>query len=146
MLIMTAATGLMLVTSIRDIRKREIARWMFAAAGVLSTAAVIIEIAGSADTGLTAGRTILSLLPGIILLALGFLSKGGIGYGDGIFALLLGPVFGLERMATGICLAFFLSAVFSVILLVRKRVGRDSSLPFIPFFAAAMGVMLCVFR
>ena len=127
---------LLLIAAIHDIRRRTVPRWTLAAAGALSAAAV--------TAGLLSGSTspvylAFALLPGILLLSLSFLSGEGIGYGDGLMGLCIGPVFGAEAMAAGICMAFFLSALLSVVLLVLRRADRKTRLPFIPFLAAAMG-------
>ncbi|MCR4764019.1 MAG: A24 family peptidase [Lachnospiraceae bacterium] len=148
--------GLLLLTaaSIRDIRKREIARWMLPAAGLLSLGSVLKtavlaaqEIAApETDAAACVMSVLCALLPGAALLGLAFLSRESIGYGDGLLALCIGPLFGWEHMAGAICLAFFLSAMVSVALLAAKRADRSTQLPFVPFLTAAMGVMCVVLR
>ena len=80
------------------------------------------------------------------VLTAAFLTREGIGYGDGILALLLGPVFGTEVMWAGLFLAFLLSALCSILLLACKKADRKTCLPFIPFLTSALGVVQFVFR
>ncbi len=134
---------ILIPAAVHDIRKRELTWSVLAAAGALAIA--------SSATALICGQwslpeLLMSLAPGGALLAMAFLSREGIGYGDGLLTLLIGPAFGWERMTAGILLAFFSSAVISVILLAAKRVGRRSCLPFVPFITLAMGVVSIALR
>lgn len=135
-----AAFGILLCASVRDIKKREVATWMMAAALLLSVCACALQAssAGIMEVLLAAG---VSLLPGMALLMMAALFQDKMGFGDGFMALFLGPVFGVEGMVTGLFLAFFFSAVVSVFLIAMKKAGRKSTIPFLPFLTAGMGVM-----
>lgn len=130
------------VAAVYDVRKKELPRFVFFAACLISA----IFIAKSAFLG---GSwfiaPLLSLIPGAALVALAFLSKEAMGYGDGLYAMSVGPVFGMEIMFMGIFAAFFLCGITSVLLLVLKRADRKSSLPYIPFLLVGMGVAGYVF-
>ena len=129
--IITAAAAVL------DIRKKELPWPVFAASGLVSAACMIRDAAGG---GNWYTRPLLSLIPGAALLALAFLSREAMGYGDGLYAMSVGPVFGMEAMFFGVFAAFFLCAVTSVFLLVFRKADRKSSLPYIPFLLAGMGV------
>lgn len=70
---------------------------------------------------------------GAVLLLLGFLSKEAIGYGDGMLVFICGIAYGFyETMA----LCFFAAAYagcFSGILLMVRKAGRKTRIPFLPF-------------
>ena len=134
-----AAFLLLCCASVCDIRKREIAVWTMGAAACVSFLNFMTQT--SAETLLKTG---LSMLPGLFLIGIATLAQGSMGYGDGLMALLIGPCFGLQRMVTGLFLAFFFSALASIALISMRKVGRKTTLPFIPFRTAGMGVMQLV--
>ena len=143
MVVMGSAYLLLVCAAIHDIRRREVMRWMLAAAAGLGIIAAVTGLAGQTAEPVTLA---VSLLPGGALLAAAFLTREGIGYGDGFLALLLGPVFGAENMMAGLFLAFLLSALCSIVLLALKRADRKTHLPFIPFLTSALGVVQLAFR
>ena len=130
---------LMLICSVVDIRTKEIPLWEIAICAVLSTAKVVLDLrGGEADIA----GIIFSLLPGAFLLVLSFITKEGIGYGDGLMVLLMGPALGAEGLILGMLIAFFASSFFSAILLIIKKVKKNYRIPFIPFMTIGMGVMI----
>ena len=82
-----------------------------------------------------------AMIPGAVLLWIGFISANAIGYGDGLMMFMVGPLFGVERMVEGMLLAFFVSAIVSILLIVLRKVNRKTTIPFIPFLASALGVV-----
>lgn len=138
-----AAFAILTAASVRDMKKREVATWMMGAAFLVSAIACLIR------TGTASGTEILlaagvSLLPGFALLAMAALFRDKMGFGDGLMALFFGPAFGVQRMVTGLFLAFFFSAIVSLVLIALKKAGRKSTIPFLPFLTAGMGVMQLV--
>lgn len=77
-------------------------------------------------------QVLMSLLPGILSLGLSFVTKEQIGYGDGLLLLMLGGCLGgkntVQIWMSGLMVAFVIGAV----LLVLKKAGKDSRLPFAP--------------
>jgi leader peptidase (prepilin peptidase)/N-methyltransferase len=129
----------LVIASIHDIRKKEISFWMLSACGSI---AVLTSAVGIMDGVKTWEECFLAIVPGVLLLLIAYVSRQGIGYGDGFLVLAVGPVFGFEQIFTGVCLAFGISAVFSIGMIVFAKAGRKSSFPFIPFLTSAMGVIL----
>ncbi len=82
------------------------------------------------------GRSVLELLsgilPGLLLLFLSFCTRGGIGTGDGLVLCVLGIAFGAEQTVAVLGLAFVLEAVTAMLLLVFRKAGRKTELPFLP--------------
>ncbi|WP_026492866.1 prepilin peptidase [Butyrivibrio sp. XPD2002] len=89
---------------------------------------------------------LLSLFPGVLLIIICFISRQGLGLGDGLMALSLGPVMGMTDMMLAIFIGFCFSAIASVILLAMHRVNGKSTLAFIPFLTAGVGVMSFAFN
>jgi leader peptidase (prepilin peptidase)/N-methyltransferase len=87
-----------------------------------------------------------TLLALIVLWLLHAAARGAFGFGDVRFgAVLAGYVAwqGLSYVPVAILLAFVLSALVGLVLLIVRRAGRRTAIPFGPFLAAAaLGVIL----
>ena len=65
------------------------------------------------------------------------------GYGDGVALLILGMISGAGKSLMIFGFSLFLAAVFSVVMLVLGKAGRNTAIPFLPFLAAAwLAVMI----
>lgn len=133
---------LMLLTifaAFQDIINMEIPAYVLIASGVISIAFAVYEIlTGSA----VVGEVFLSLIPGAAMMLLSFLSRQSIGYGDGLMVLALSPAFGLGRICMGLSIAFFISGIAAASLMICKKGGRKQHMPFIPYLAVGLGVMI----
>ena len=76
---------------------------------------------------LTAG-----LIPGVLLLILAFATKESIGMGDGLVLCMLGMFGGWRQCLAVLGTALMLSAGLAIVLLVCRRAGRKTELPFLP--------------
>ncbi len=130
---------IMLAASVKDIKYKQISVYIPALCAVVSVAAGIY---GMFFEGVSFTELIASLIPGMLLIFLGFLSRGKIGYGDGIMLMCIGPAFGSEKIWLGIMTALMLSGLISIVLLTIKRAERNTEMAFIPFMTIGMGVML----
>ena len=130
---------ILIISSIVDIRKKEISIWAIRACMLVSVIRVIAECVGK---NLDAAETIVCLLPGVFLLCMAFLSRQSVGYGDGLLALCAAPALGANATCLGFLAAIFISGITSALLLVIKKVGKNSRLPFVPFMTVGMGVAL----
>lgn len=81
---------------------------------------------------------VISLLPGLFLLAASFVSKGCIGSGDGFICVFLGCVLPFKYVIYATVTGFMLAAVFGLVLILLKKAGRKTKLPFIPFLSAGV--------
>ncbi len=130
---------LLLVTSYTDIRKKEIYFREIAGLGLLSAVSTaVVFMRGEFNPG----DFLSSLIPGILIILLSVTSREGIGLGDGIMVLLLGPILGFRGLVIGILMAFFMNSFVSGILLFIRKAGRKTRIPFVPFIAAGMGVTM----
>ncbi len=130
---------IMLMASVEDLARKEISMWIIIFGGVISLFMsiwrFIVEAYGPKDI-------VEGLIPGIIILVLAFISREGIGYGDGLLLLTIGPVFGIKSEVIGLMIAFFTSGIVSAFLLMIKRTGKRYTIPFVPFMTLGMGVSL----
>lgn len=80
-----------------------------------------------------------SLLPGIFLLFLSYVSKENMGYGDGLTVMILGLWTGLRFTLAVFCAAILAAGIWGSICLLKKKTG---TIPFIPFLLLGMEVVL----
>ena len=120
MWIWVCMTGWLLVSSVMDIRTRRLPVWLLVLGSSLSAAAVLYQKSGYFDI-------LRGVMPGLSLLAIAFATKKA-GYGDGI---------GGEKVLLLFGLSSFLLALCSLVLLVFRKVGRNTGMPFLPFLTAA---------
>lgn len=125
--------------SIADIVNRKVPLWMLT---VQASLAVGMLVWGGINGELSIGGICRALIPGIILVAIALSTKKA-GWADGVVLLLLGIQTNYEKCMVAVLVALFLMAVFSVVLLVLRKVKKDTKLPFIPFLA--MGWFLGLF-
>lgn len=129
------AAGIFLLgNTVRDIRKKEIAP-VFTA--VFFLFGLMISVTGERSPADAAA----ALVPGAGFLAIGLVSGGAVGPGDGIAL----AVTGLYLPAAGVAEVCFLGVLFSAcaagILFIKNRRGKDR-LPFLPFlFAGCLAAM-----
>ena len=129
---------IMLFISVRDIRKKEILSAEIILTGIISAAGTVMMICkGKFDIISFA----ISLMPGILMLLISLISRESVGYGDGLLALLAGPALGAEVALGTVLLAVFICGLFSGMLLVIKRAGRGTRVPFVPFMTLGLAVM-----
>lgn len=74
-----------------------------------------------------------ALIPGILLLMTGKITKEAIGYGDGLIVLVLGIYLGIWETCEIVLGGLFLSAVWGGFLMVVKKKNRHQEFPWIPF-------------
>jgi len=82
------------------------------------------------------------IIPGGALLWMAWVTKESIGYGDGIVLLVLGLFCGVAKTIAVLGLSLVLAAVLSMILLILKKAGRKTALPFVPCLCS--GYILCL--
>lgn len=82
------------------------------------------------------------LVPGIALLLLAVLSKESIGTGDGLVLCVVGLFCGLRMALSALAMALMLSSLVAMVLLVLRRAGKKTELPFLPCLCS--GYLLCL--
>ena len=128
-------TGMMgaylVAAAFSDIRTKHLHRW-FLAIGIIP--AVLLRL-GMDSPGLA--DMLGGIAVGLFFLAASILSGGRFGKADGVILLYLGAALGFTCAASLAVLAFFLSALVMMVLLVMKKITMKGSLPFVPFLLAA---------
>ncbi len=81
-------------------------------------------------------------LPGLLLLAAGFLSKEAVGYGDGAMLLCVGSFLTFSETLLMTILSLLFSAACAGILMAAKRIKRKGTFPFLPFLLAGYVAVL----
>lgn len=122
--------------SVLDCKTRYVPRWLFwsgSAVGLLlHTADLMGKSAHTLEVGKLAVAWLLGVLPGIFLLLVAWLTKA-VGVGDGMVLMSIGIVVGVQKAVLIFGVALFLAALCSVGLLLGKKMGLRSRLPFLPF-------------
>lgn len=88
---------------------------------------------------------VVSAVPGILLLILGFLTTEKIGYGDGLVVLGLGLWLGFESTVSILLIGSMLSSIVSLIyifILKHKGLSVKKMIPFVPFILLGLAVFL----
>jgi leader peptidase (prepilin peptidase) / N-methyltransferase len=78
------------------------------------------------------------LLGGGLMLLASVLTKGGIGLGDVKLSAALGLYLGVYAILYGIAFGFFLSGIFSVVMIAMKRLTVKDYIPLGPFLSLGM--------
>lgn len=79
------------------------------------------------------GYTVVSVIPGFLMIAAAFVSKERVGYGDGVVIFIVGILCGLN-MTLGICgFAFFILSIYSFVMIILKKKKWNDEIPFLPF-------------
>mgnify|MGYP000106819541 CR=1 FL=1 len=111
--------------SYRDLRDKEIC---LSAVAVLTVAGISFQIL----EGFSFVNLILGTLPGLLMLGISIVTRGGLGLGDGLVALSLGICIGCTETAVILVTALFLSAFWAgVHFCFGKKGGYE--IPFLPF-------------
>lgn len=72
------------------------------------------------------------LVPGVACLLLSYVTGESIGRGDGLVLCILGLLCGMKTTLAVFGMALTFSAIWAMLLLILKRAGRKTELPFLP--------------
>lgn len=131
---------LMVVISVFDIRNKTVPLWTMIFLLFISMAFLIYK------KDVDWYDFCLSLWPGAFLILVAICAKGKIGIADGIVLSLIGIGVGAEKCTFIFSIALLLNCIVAGILLLLKRVSRNSSIPFMPFITIGMGVTYYVLQ
>jgi len=76
------------------------------------------------------------LVPGAVVLLVSLCTKESIGTGDGLMLLVLGMFCGFRTILSVLGTALVFTAFTAMLLLIFRRAGRKTELPFLPFLFA----------
>lgn len=128
--------GVLAGLSAYDLKRKKIVVPVVIISGVV---AVIYRLCcGTGILDLLAG-----IVPGVLLLFVSYCTKESIGMGDGMVLCALGVFCGCRMTFAILGMALVLAALLAIVLLVLRRAGRKTELPFVPCLCAAY--FLCLF-
>ncbi len=125
------ASAVMVVCAVTDIKRKELSMRLFALLGIIAATGCIW---GQNREMLT---VVAGVIPGILLIVLAKITEQSIGYGDGIILAELGLLTGAGKCMLILAAALAMAGIFSLIIVVVKKVDRRHRIPFVPFLAIA---------
>lgn len=130
--------AIMIICAVVDIKKKEIPVWIFV---VLGVTALTGSICGG---GYGLYKMAAGVIPGILLLGLARITEQSIGYGDGIILAEIGCMTGAGICTIILAGALALAGIFSMGMLIVKRVDKRYRIPFIPFLTTVYIIVVCL--
>ncbi len=131
----------LLLLSWQDIRKKEVSLFLLLAGVVIVVLSIGTGIRMGQGTSLWISKGI-GMLMGISLILLSKASKGQIGMGDAIVLTVTGIVFGFWDNLFLFFYSLILSAVYTAVLLLMKRIHKKQNIAFLPFIVlGTLGVI-----
>lgn len=115
-----------------DIRRKHVPVWLLAPGGMFVTAVSVCALWKDQPEG---RELVWSIVPGAVLLAVAVLTKKA-GWVDGVVLLFLGILTGFRECIFSFTLSMLFISVVSLVLLVLRRVGKNTTLPYLPFLCA----------
>lgn len=126
----TAAYGILLVVlgiqSYWDLRYYAIPNKVTIACAI---AGIALSVAG--DRGMTDFAA--GILPGVVCLIMGKITKEAIGYGDGLLLCAMGTLIGWEELLSVLLHALMIAGMYSLVLITLGRRKKKDVLAFVPF-------------
>ncbi len=117
----------LVIISVWDIKERAVPQGIFML-GIL----VAILLNFYFENGISTEK-LLGMVMGLVLIAVSRFTKGQIGEGDGAAFLVTGLALGVADNFLLLFEALFLSFVWSLFLLIGKRIRLNTKMPFLPF-------------
>lgn len=111
-----------------DIKKKEISITSCVLLGFVKTIGFLLE--GQAEVQMLFVRS----LPGIFFLAASILSKNAVGAGDGWIVLVSGWYLGVSVTMQSVGLGMFFLSLLGILLLMMRKIRKNTEIPFVPFF------------
>lgn len=128
----------LLILSVFDIKSQRVPVVLLTIGSMGIVISVLWELMIRRQTLLEAA---LGVIPGIVFLIIAWLSQKA-GYADGIILIWMGALFGYRISVLVFGVSLMLASICSIVLLMLRKVNRQSQLPYIPFLAAGMGIVL----
>ena len=120
--------------ALQDFRKRKIRTDYLWIGGIVGFVYKLTEII-KGNNNLV--NWIIALFPGFIMLIIAKYTKEKIGFGDGWIFIVLGNVLTAAEIWYVLQIAIILITIFSMILILSKKVSKEYEIPFLPFLLVA---------
>lgn len=82
----------------------------------------------------------IALIPGIVLLAVAFLTKQQIGYGDAVVIILMGLFVTADIICSALVMGLSIAGVLSVIMIAFRKSNLKKQIAFTPFLLLGYGL------
>lgn len=126
----TGTVCFLLICSIQDLKEKMFSVRMLLFFGILFFGASLLW------EDISLKQRLYNTLPGIAALWIAFFTKEQIGYGDGVCLLILGNVIPMEVLLKMVMNGLILLNIYSLVLMIKKKAKRKTTLPFLPFLTA----------
>lgn len=134
---------MLLGNSIVDLRKREISPALcYITVGIGLLVRILTSLGMYTDIKMELLSVLIGMIPGICMLICSLLTKGKIGFGDGILLVCMGALAGAIRLLVIILLAGVFTAITGLTGMIIKKWDKSKRLPFVPFIAMASSLYL----
>ena len=125
----------LIVMSVVDIRKKEILLWPgILCLGLVGTTRLV---AGIHPVGIGLGVGI-----GVMLYGVSRITRGGIGGADALVYAVTGATIGFTRNLELLLISLILAALVGGLLLLIRKAGLKTRMPFVPFTLVSYGLVL----
>lgn len=91
-------------------------------------------------SGKTMGSVAIAVVPGIVLLAVAFVTKQQIGYGDAVVIILMGLFVTADIICSALVMGLSIAGILSVIMIAFKRSNMKKQIAFTPFLLLGYGL------
>ena len=132
--------GVLIIASIRDIIYKEIDIKEIAVLFGLMLVYVIFE------DSFNIMYSVFGAVFGVGMMLFSKISQQALGLGDALVLLILGIGFGIFRIMYVLMVALLLSSIIVIGLLILKKVGKKTQLPFIPHLSIGVFVMMITYK
>lgn len=136
-IIKVAITCILGVLAVVDFKKKQVSNvFLLIVSGIVIINYVIFR-------PITMVSLVGGILIGTVLLGISYITRQKIGMGDGLLIMILGAYLGFEGIGVVLLYALTLSAIWSGLLMIIKKVNRNYTIAFIPFiFVGYVGVLI----
>lgn len=124
------------VLAVEDIRKRRIPVWLL---GISAVSALVYQ---GIEREIPAVLWLSGAAVGIIFLIISKVTEEALGYGDSVLIGILGIYLGIWQLICLLVTAFFLAALYAVIIMMRHKFRKKAAFPFVPFLGTAYVIVL----
>lgn len=128
-----ALTALWLIAmSIFDLLEKRVPVWLLVTGGIPAiVAAMYAYMKGMGSLS----QILFGMLPGVLLLAVAAVTRKA-GWADGIVLLIMGLLTDLWECMAYFMISLLAMSIVSLLLLILRKVGKNATLPYIPFLCA----------
>lgn len=130
---------ILMICAYTDIRYRKIYTWSLILYGVLALGGrVFAGMTGGVQMKTTGAEAALGLLPGIACIALSWISRQALEYGDSVLITVCGISLGAMDCLQVLFTAFLFSGAYGLVWITVRKRSRKAAMPFVPFLFLGM--------